>query len=56
MNSLLRIAAIVPELRVGDIEFNTKEIISSLEKVKKEGAEIVLFPELCITGYTCADL
>ena len=29
MNSLLRIAAIVPELRVGDIEFNTKEIIFS---------------------------
>ncbi len=56
MNSLLRIAAIVPELRVGDIEFNTKEIISSLEKAKKDGAEIVLFPELCITGYTCADL
>lgn len=56
MNSLLRIAAIVPELKVGDIEFNTKEIISSLENAKKEGAEVVLFPELCITGYTCADL
>jgi NAD+ synthase (glutamine-hydrolysing) len=56
MNSYIRIAAVVPELKVGDITFNTKEIISSLEKAKKEGAEIVLFPELCITGYTCADL
>jgi NAD+ synthase (glutamine-hydrolysing) len=56
MNSYIRIAAIVPELKVGDVEFNTKEIISSLEKAKKEGVEIVIFPELCITGYTCADL
>ena len=56
MNSYIRIAAVVPELKVGDVEFNTKEIISAMQKAKSEGAEIVLFPELCITGYTCADL
>ena len=56
MNSYIRIAAIVPELKIGDVEFNTKEIISAMQKAKSEGAEIVLFPELCITGYTCADL
>ncbi|HRG47142.1 MAG TPA: NAD(+) synthase [Leptospiraceae bacterium] len=56
MNSYIRIATVVPQIKVGDIAFNTREIISSLENAKKEGAEIVIFPELCITGYTCADL
>ncbi len=56
MNSYTRIAAVVPELKVADVEFNTKEIINALQKAKNEGAEIVLFPELAITGYTCADL
>ena len=56
MNSYIRIATVVPQIKVGDVEFNTKEIISALEKAKKEGVEIVIFPELCITGYTCADL
>lgn len=56
MNSYIRLATIVPELKVGDVDFNTKEIIQSLEKVKREGGELVLYPELAITGYTCADL
>ncbi|MBK8399051.1 MAG: NAD(+) synthase [Leptospiraceae bacterium] len=56
MNSYIRIAAVVPELKVADVEFNTQEIILSLQLAKQEGAEIVLFPELAITGYTCADL
>lgn len=51
-----RVAASVPELKVGNVEFNTKEVIKEIKILNKEGVQIVTFPELCLTGYTCADL
>ncbi|HAB67455.1 MAG TPA: NAD(+) synthase [Firmicutes bacterium] len=51
-----RVAASVPELKVGNVEFNTKEVIKEIKDLNKEGVQIVTFPELCLTGYTCADL
>ncbi len=51
-----RIAAASPKIKVADTEFNSKEIIKHITKAKDEGAYIICFPELCITGYTCADL
>ncbi|MCH5319107.1 MAG: NAD(+) synthase [Paramuribaculum sp.] len=55
-NGFLRIAAAAPEIRVADVEFNVEKIISTVELLKKERVEIVVFPELSLTGYTCGDL
>lgn len=52
----VRVAASVPELKVANVEFNTKEVIKEIKSLNKEGVQIVTFPELCLTGYTCADL
>lgn len=52
----VRVAASVPELKVANVNFNTKEIIKEIKALDKEGVQIVTFPELCLTGYTCADL
>lgn len=52
----LRCAAVSPALRVADTEYNTDCIIEAAESAWSKGCDIALFPELCITGYTCADL
>ena len=52
----LRIAAISPPLKVGDIGYNISRILEFAKKAEKEGASVVLFPELCVTGYTAGDL
>lgn len=54
--SLFRVAAAVPEVKVADVEFNLSGIISSTNSAIGEKASLIAFPELCITGYTCADL
>ncbi len=53
---LVRAAAVTPVLKVANPEFNTDEIIKCAKEAEKNGAGIVLFPELCISGYTCGDL
>ncbi|HLW68158.1 MAG TPA: NAD(+) synthase [Gemmataceae bacterium] len=52
----VRVAAAVPRLRVADCDFNTDRIIGLMQRAESEQVGILLFPELCITGYTCADL
>ena len=52
----VRVAAAVPELKVANVKFNTEEIIKEIKLLTQEGVQIVVFPELSITGYTCADL
>ena len=52
----VRVAAVVPEIKVANVEFNVKEIISEIKKLAKEGVQVVVFPELSLTGYTCGDL
>ena len=54
--SFLRISAHSPKLEVADVEYNTKQIIEHLSFAQKEKCDIALFPELCLSGYTCADL
>ncbi len=56
MYDFLRAASIVPRLSVGDVEFNTAEIIKKAHEADKKGCDIMLFPELSLTGYTCGDL
>ena len=52
----IKTAAITPEIKVADTEFNAGQIIELIEKAEKAGVELAVFPELCVTGYTCADL
>ncbi|MCM1348875.1 MAG: NAD(+) synthase [Firmicutes bacterium] len=55
-NGFLRIASVSPLHRVADVEHNLSTILSLIKSLDEKGVEIALFPELAITGYTCADL
>ncbi len=52
----LRLAVVSPELRIADVRFNVSRIVEALQGAAARGAHLVLFPELCLTGYTCGDL
>ena len=52
----IKVAAATPDIRVADTAFNTEEIIKKMKEAAGNGAKIIVFPELCITGYTCGDL
>lgn len=52
----VKVAAVTPDIRVADVEYNTEKICEAIEEAAVERAKIVVFPELCITGYTCSDL
>jgi NAD+ synthase (glutamine-hydrolysing) len=58
MNSygFLRVAAAVPSLRVADCAYNADRILGLMKRAEEEGVSVLVFPELAITGYTCADL
>ena len=51
-----RVAAAVPEVKVADCRFNAEQIAKLAGEACSKGAEVVVFPELSITGYTCMDL
>ena len=55
-NGFVKVAAATPDIRVADVEFNTQNIINAMEEAQKNGAKILVVPELCVTGYTCSDL
>ena len=52
----MKIACAVPELRVADVPFNCRKIRETVEMASQNGANLLLFPELSLCGYTCADL
>ena len=52
----VKVAAVTPNVRVADVDFNKQEICKMIDETVKNGAKIVVFPELCVTGYTCGDL
>lgn len=52
----VRVAAAKPEVKVGNIDFNVEKIIELVKEANEKGVEIMVFPELSVTGYTCADL
>lgn len=58
MNELgfLRVAAVSPEVRVGDIDYNLAQIKELVQQAENQNVRIAVFPELSITGYTCGDL
>ena len=52
----VRVGAITPNLKVGNVSFNVKEIIKLIKEANNKGVQIVTLPELSLTGYTCNDL
>ena len=56
MLDYIRIACAVPAVKVGDVKKNTEDICKYIEKADAQNADIVLFPELAMTGYSCGDL
>ncbi len=55
-DGFLKAAAVSPSLRVADCAYNTDQIIAALENCAAQGVKLAVFPEFCITGYTCGDL
>ena len=55
-HGFIKVAAAIPNVRVADCAFNTEQIKSLLMQAEQNGVEVVCFPELSITGYTCQDL
>ena len=52
----IKVAALTPKFTVADTQANRKEICRLMDEAEAKGAKILVFPELCITGYTCGDL
>ena len=55
-HGFVRCGAIVPKLKVADVDFNVNEILEQIRQAESKNVQIVCFPELCITGYSCGDL
>ena len=55
-DKFLKAAAITPDIRVGDTDFNTENIIKAMNEAHKLNVKLAVFPELVISGYTCNDL
>ena len=56
MPDYIRIACAVPQVVVGDVMKNAQNMIAYIDRADRKGADVVLFPELSLTGYTCGDL
>lgn len=52
----IRVAAAIPDLKVADCFYNVSQMTEMVKTADTEGVEVICFPELSITGYTCADL
>ncbi len=55
-DSFLRVAAVAPRVAVADSAANVAEIKRLAAELHAQGVELAVFPEMCVTGYTCADL
>ena len=55
-DGFLKAAALSPALRVADCAYNTQQILAALRKAAARGVKLAVFPEFCLTGYTCGDL
>ena len=55
-DGFFRVAACVPPVKVADTAANARGIIDMLRRLDEQGVELAVFPELCVTGYTCGDL
>ena len=56
LDGFLKTAAATPTIRVADPAYNAQEIAGLLKQAAQQGVKFLVFPELCLTGYTCGDL
>ncbi|WP_315330110.1 NAD(+) synthase [Segatella oulorum] len=52
----IKVGTAIPAVHVGDVQYNTEQIEALLTQAEEAGIEIIVFPELSLTGYTCQDL
>ena len=52
----VKVAAAIPSVRVADCEYNVEQMLLMMRQADEQGVEVMVFPELSITGYTCQDL
>lgn len=52
----IKVAAVTPKIKVADPKYNGQVICENLQEIYNRGAKLIVFPELCVTGYTCGDL
>ena len=52
----IRVAAATPNIKVANCFYNAKSIIENIKKAYENNTNLIVFPELCVTGYTCSDL
>ena len=55
-DGFIKVAACTPEIKVADVAFNKESIIKMIDECRAKGVRLAVFPELCLTGYTCQDL
>ena len=55
-DGFIRVAAATPSIKVADPSWNREQIWRMIEEGKEKGAKLMVFPELCLTAYTCGDL
>lgn len=55
-NGFIKVAAAIPSVKVADCSYNVQQIESLIAMAEGKGVEVIVFPELCITGYTCQGL
>lgn len=55
-HGFVKVAAVTPDIKVADCIYNTAQICVKMREAAEQGAKVIVFPELCITGYTCGDL
>ena len=55
-DGFLKAAAFSPALRVADCTYNAQQILEQLQAAAQRGVKLAVFPEFCLTGYTCGDL
>ena len=55
-HGFVKVASAIPQVKVADCKFNAQQIDTQIAIADGKGVQIIVFPELCITGYTCADL
>ena len=52
----VKVAAVTPKIKVADTVYNAQQICAGIDEASGKGAKIIVFPELCLCGYTCSDL
>lgn len=56
LDGFIKTAAASLEIRVADCDYNAQKITEKMQEAHTLGVQLLVLPELCVTGYTCGDL